>query len=141
MREYRVTTTIEASPETIWAILTNAAGYPEWDPGVERIEGQIAPGEKITAFTKLSPGRAFPVKVTEFVPGRKMTWTGGMPLGLFKGERTFSLTPQSNGTTIFTVHELFSGPLLPLFGRTIPDLTPTFEQFAAGLKNRAEHAG
>jgi len=141
MKEYRVTTTIEASPETIWAVLTNAAGYPEWDPGVERIEGQIAPGEKITAFTKLSPGRAFPVKVTEFVPGRKMTWTGGMPLGLFKGERTFSLTPQSNDTTEFTVREVFSGPLLLLFGRSIPDLTSSFEQFAAGLKNRAEHAG
>ena len=41
MKEYRATTTIEASPETIWTILTDAAGYPEWDPGVDRIEGRI----------------------------------------------------------------------------------------------------
>jgi hypothetical protein len=141
MKVYHATTTIEAPPETIWAILTNAAGYPEWDPGVDRIEGRIAPGEKITAFTKLSPGRAFPAKVTEFVPGRKMTWTGGMPLGLFKGERTFTLAPQSNGATEFTLREVFSGPLLGLFGRSIPDLTASFEQFAAGLKRRAEAAG
>lgn len=140
MKVYGATTTIEASPETIWAILTNAPGYPDWDPGVDRIEGRIAPGEKITAFTKLSPGRAFPVKVTEFVPGRKMTWTGGMPLGLFKGERSFTLTPQSNGLIEFSVREVFSGPLLPLIGRSLPDLDTAFEQFVAGLKNYAERA-
>ncbi|MBI1881673.1 MAG: hypothetical protein HYR94_26140, partial [Chloroflexi bacterium] len=89
----------------------------------------------------LSPGRAFPVKVTEFVPGQKMTWASGMPLGLFKGERTFPLSPQSHGAAEFTVREVFSGPLLPLIGRSIPDLTSAFEQFAAGLKNRAERAG
>ncbi|HEX8681780.1 MAG TPA: SRPBCC domain-containing protein [Ardenticatenaceae bacterium] len=140
MKEYSATTTIEASPETIWAILTDAASYPEWDPGVDRIEGHIAPGEKVTAYTKLSPGRAFPATVTEFVPGRKMTWSGGLPLGLFKGERTFTLAPQGNGSTEFTLREVFSGPLLQLFGRSIPDMTSTFEQFAAGLKERAERA-
>ena len=141
MKQYSATTTIEASPDTIWAILTDASGYPEWDPGVDRIEGHIAPGEKITAYTKLSPGRAFPVEVTEFVPGQKMVWSGGMPLGLFKGERTFTLVPKNDKGVEFTVREVFSGPLLPLFGRSIPDLTLSFEQFAAGLKNRAEGEG
>jgi hypothetical protein len=141
MKAYSATTTIKASPEAIWAILTNGAAYPEWDPNAERIEGRIASGEKITAFTKLSPGRAFPVKVTEFVPGRKMTWTGGMPLGLFKGERTFTLAPRGDGVTEFTLREEFSGPLLGIFGRSLPDLTTAFEQFAAGLKRRAEIAG
>ncbi len=138
MKECSVTTTVAAAPDAIWAILTKAEAYPEWDPSVDRIEGRIAAGEKITAFTKLSPGRAFPVKVTEFVPGNKMTWTGGLPLGLFTGVRTFTLAPQSNGTTKFTVHEVFSGPLLPLFSRSLPDMTGPFEQFAAGLKSRAE---
>ena len=141
MKEFSATTSIEASPETIWAILTDAAGYPEWDPGMERLEGRIAPGEKVKAFTKLSPGRAFPATVTEFVPGQKMTWTGGMPLGLFKGVRTFTLTSQSDSTTEFTLREVFTGLLLPVFGRSIPDLTPTFEDFVAALKNRAENAG
>ena len=139
MKEFSATTSIEASPDTIWAILTNAAGYPEWDPGMERLEGRIAPGEKVKAFTKLSPGRAFPATVTEFVPGRKMTWTGGMPLGLFKGVRTFTLTPQSDSATEFTLREVFTGLLLPIFGRSIPDLTPTFEEFVAALKTRAEN--
>ena len=141
MKEYSATTTIKATPETIWAILINAAAYPEWDPGVERIEGRIAAGETVTAYTKLTPGRAFPATVTAFEPGRKMTWTGGMPLGLFTGERTFTLVPQGDGTVAFTLREVYSGLLLPLFGRSVPDLTATFQQFVAGLKSRAESVG
>ncbi len=141
MKEYSAKTTIKASPEAIWAILTNAPAYPDWDPGVIRIEGRIAPGEKITAYTKLSPNKAFPVKVAEFEPGRKMVWASGMPLGLFKGERTFTLSPKSNGLTEFTLREVFTGPLLPMIGRSIPDMTSTFQQFAEGLKKQAESGG
>ena len=141
MREYSATTQIDAPPATVWEILTDGSRYPEWDPGMERLEGEIAPGEKITAYTKVSPDRAFPVKVTEFVPGQRMVWTGGLPLGLFKGERTFTLVPNDSGGTHFTVREVFSGPLLGLFGRSIPDLTETFNAFAEGLKARAEQTG
>src|SRR5437588_9529230 len=114
MKNFSATTIIDASPETIWRILTDAPGYPRWDPGIIRIEGNIASGHKVTAYTKRDPKRAFPAKVTEFVPGRKMTWTGGMPLGLFKGVRTFTLTSRGNDSTEFTLREDYSGPLLPL---------------------------
>ena len=137
---FSAATTINATPETIWGILTDAANYPAWDPGVDRIEGTIAPGERIVAYTKLSPNRAFPATVTEFVPGQRMTWTGGMPLGLFKGVRTFTLSPRADGGVDFALREEFSGPLLPLFVGSLPDLNKTFEAFAAGLKDRAEGA-
>jgi hypothetical protein len=138
MKSYDATSTIQASPDAIWAILTDAPGYQAWDSGVERVEGRIAPGEKIKVVSKANPGRAFPVKVTEFTPGQRMTWSGGMPLGLFKGVRTFTLSPQSNGTTTFTMHEEYTGPLLPLIWRSMPDLGPSFKQFANGLRQRAE---
>ena len=141
MKEFSATTTIDATPETIWAVLTDGAAYPEWDPGMVRLEGRIALGQKITAYTKISPDRAFPVRVTDFVPGQRMVWTGGMPLGLFKGVRTFTLTPQGDGMTQVHVREVFTGPLLPVFGRSIPDLTPAFQDFVNGLKRRAETAG
>ncbi|HEY6409749.1 MAG TPA: SRPBCC domain-containing protein [Ktedonobacteraceae bacterium] len=138
MLSYSATTIINASPDAIWRILTDASGYPRWDPGVDRIEGTIASGNKVTAFTKRDPTRAFPAKVSEFEPGHKMTWTGGMPLGLFKGVRTFTLTAKANDSIEFTLREEFSGPLLPLFAGSIPDQTKTFEDFAAGLKAFAE---
>ena len=102
-----------------------------------KIEGNIAAGEKIKAWSKLSPDRAFPVTVSEFSPGKKMVWSSGMPLGLFKGVRTFSLTPKGDAIE-FTLHEVFSGLLLPLIGRSIPDMTQTFQDFVDGLKAQAE---
>jgi hypothetical protein len=44
----------------------------------------------------------------------KMTWSGGMPLSLFKGHRNFTLTPQGDSITLFTMREEFTGPMLPL---------------------------
>lgn len=137
MRHYDASATIEAAPDAVWAVLTDAATYPEWDSGVERVEGTIELGSKIKVFSEVSPGRAFPVTVSELEPSRRMTWRGGMPLGLFKGVRTFSLTPADGGTH-FAMREEFSGPLLALMWRMMPDLQPSFDQFAAGLAKRAE---
>lgn len=63
-----------------------------------------------------------------------------MPLGLFKGVRTYSLDPEGDGTR-FTMREEYTGPMLPLIWRSMPDLGPSFEQFARGLKTRAEAGG
>ena len=138
MKTFEASTSIRATPEAIWEILTDASRYPAWNTTVDKVEGRIAPGERVTVHARLSPGRAFPVRVTEFVPGTKMAWTGGMPLGLFKGERTFTLTPRSDGTVEFRMREVFGGLLSPLIERSIPNLQPAFDEFAADLKKRAE---
>lgn len=135
--KFSTSISIDASAMRVWQILTNAEEYPDWDPGMIRLEGAIAPGNKITAYTKISPNRAFPVTVTEFDPGRKMVWASKMPLGLFRGARSFVITEKEKGVD-FYMEEEFGGILLPIIGRTIPDLQPSFEDFASGLKARAE---
>ena len=42
-----------------------------------------------------------------------MTWSGGMPLGLFRGVRTFTLAPGTEGATRFTVREEETARSLP----------------------------
>ncbi|MFN8539999.1 MAG: SRPBCC domain-containing protein [Thermomicrobiales bacterium] len=138
MKAFEASATIAAAPDAIWAILTDAPGYPTWDSGVDSVAGRIAPGEKITVHSQVAPGRAFPVRVTEFSPGKRMVWSGGMPLGLFQGVRTFTLTALAGGDTQFTMREEYSGPLAALITRSIPDLNPSFVRFATGLKRHAE---
>lgn len=133
---YEASATIDAPAAAVWAVLTDGQTYPEWEENVTRVEGRIGPGEQITVHTRLSD-RAFPVVVGDWEEGRRMTWTGGMPLGLFRGVRTFELHPEGEQTR-FEVHEQFSGPLLFLMRRMMPDLQPSFDAFAAGLKQRAE---
>jgi hypothetical protein len=137
VKSFATAATISASPDAIWALLTDAPGYTSWNTTVDRVEGRITPGETIKVHAKINPGRAFPVKVTEFAPAERMVWTGGMPLGMFKGERTFTLTPGGDGTR-FAMREVYTGLLAPLIGRSVPDLQPAFDEFAAALKQRAE---
>lgn len=66
-----------------------------------------------------------------------MVWTGGMPLGLFTGERTYQLTALGERTH-FEMTEAFSGPMLELIAKSIPDMTDAFHSFAAGLEATAE---
>lgn len=138
MKSFEATSEINASPDRIWAILTDGAHYPNWDSGVLRVDGRVAPGETIKVVSAASPGRTFPVKVTEFNPNSSMTWSGGMPLGLFTGVRTFTLTPIGDGATRFHLREEYSGPLVSMMWRSMPDLGPSFAQFANGLKRSAE---
>jgi hypothetical protein len=137
---YEATSAIAAAPEQVWAVLADGGSWAAWDSGVAEVSGRIAAGEKVTIRSEVAPGRAFPVKVTAFEPPHRLEFTGGMPLGLFRGVRTYTLEPGGAGTR-FQVSERFSGPLAPLVGRSIPDLQPAFDQFAAGLKARAEERG
>ena len=138
MKHYEASSTIQATPEAIWEILTNGPSYAGWDSGVVRVEGRIAPGETIKVVSEANPDRTFPVKVSGWRPGESMEWSGGMPLGLFRGVRTFSLRPDGGGATEFMVREEYTGLLLGLIWRTIPDLGPSFAKFAEGLKRHAE---
>ena len=140
MKFFASTTTIQAAPEAIWRILTEAPGYPGWNTTVSRVDGRIALGERITVHAKVAPGRAFPVEVVAFDAPKRMVWSGGMPLGLFKGERTFELRPMGAGGVEFAMREDCSGWLAPLIARSIPDLQPAFDEFAACLKARAERS-
>jgi uncharacterized protein YndB with AHSA1/START domain len=137
MEHYESAATIAATPEQVWAVLVDGASWPAWDSGVEGVEGRIAAGEKVKVRSSAAPGRAFPVKVTAFEPPHRLEFTGGMPLGLFRGVRTYTLTPADEGT-LFRMREEYTGPMLRLIWRSMPDLQPSFDRFAAGLKKRVE---
>lgn len=136
MHAFEASADINAPAERVWTILTDGTAYPSWDSGVTRVEGRIADGERITVHSEVSPGRAFPVRVAVRPPD-EMTWTGGMPLGLFRGVRTFR-TSVHGATTRLTMREQYGGPLEGLMWRSIPDLQPSFDRFVNGLKARAE---
>jgi hypothetical protein len=138
VKSFDVTATIAAPPDRVWPILTNAAAYPSWNSAVTRIEGTIAPGQSIKVFVPVNPGRTFPVMVSTFEAPRRMVWSGGMPLGLFTGTRTFTLTEQQPGTTEFHMREVYTGLLAGMMSKQIPDLSGAFQDFAQGLKKASE---
>ena len=136
MKWYESESQISARPETVWAVLVDGASWSSWDSGVEGVDGVIALGNRITVRSKAAPGRAFPVRVTRFEGPRTLVFSGGMPLGLFRGVRTYTLTSRAGGTH-FRMREEYTGAMLGLIWKSMPDLQPSFDQFAAGIKKRA----
>lgn len=134
---FSTTIEIQAPAARVWSVLTDVANWTRWNSTVTHVEGYVALGQKVTVRTTGSPGQAFPVRVSVLEAPTRMVWTGGMPLGLFKGVRTYTLREQA-GVTTFAMHEQFSGLMAPLVTRSIPNLQPAFDEFAACLKRAAE---
>ena len=131
-RETTVSTTINADPAIVWALLTNASDYPRWNTTIVSIEGHIAPGETIRLKSILDPKRVFKLKVKEAEPEKKLVWGDAM------GSRVYTITKTGIGTVEFSMTEKIGGPLFPLFAGMIPSFDESFTQFAACLKAESE---
>lgn len=135
--ECSVATDIQAPPERLWSLLTDAPGMTGWNSTLTSIEGPIELGGTVKMQVPEAAGRTFAPKVTRFEANRMMEWREGNPL--FLGVRTYALTPALDGrSTQFEMTETFSGPMLPLIAGRLPDFVPIFDRYAADLKARAE---
>lgn len=128
---------IQAEPDIVWALLTNATDMARWNATVVSVEGTIAPGETIRLVSTLDSDRTFKLKITTFEPPHQLIWADGMA-PFFRGVRTYTITPQPNGATQFTMHEKIGGLMFPMAAKHIPDFDASFEQYAADLKQEAE---
>jgi hypothetical protein len=132
-----ITCNINAAPERIWALLTSADDFPRWNSTVTSLKGPIQHGQKLALTVPAAPGRTFTPRVTKLDTGASMEWSDGMA-PMFKGVRTFTLAPKPDGSTDFSMVEVFSGLMLPLVKGSLPDFGPSFEAYAADLKQEAE---
>ncbi len=139
-QDVRIRCAIAASPERIWALLTNAESFPKWNSTVTSLEGPIELGRTLALKVPLDPKRTFKPKVTKLVAEREMEWSDGFA-PMFRGVRTFTLTPKSDGTTEFEMREVFSGLMLPMIRASLPDFAPAFETYARDLARAAEEIG
>jgi hypothetical protein len=118
MAVYRSTFPIAASAATIWNVLTDFERYPDWNPSLPSISGELRPGATV-ALTLGMPGRPSPkVKATlrEVAVGRRLTWHGNAGADwLFAGDREFVIDEQPDGTVLFTHVEDVHGALFPIF--------------------------
>ncbi len=132
-----VATNINASANKIMGLLTDATNFTKWNSTVISLQGDIKQGEIIRLISKLDPKRTFKLKIIEQTP-TDLIWKDGFA-PIFSGVRTFNLTTKDDGSTDFSMVEVFKGIMLPLIKGSLPDFKQNFEQFAADLKKQAEH--
>lgn len=116
MKENRNEIEIQATPEKIWAVLTDLEKYAEWNPLLYRAEGKVALGERVNISAKTaSNDMDFHCSVVKVVPNREFSWKFHVILPfLFRGEHIFTIEPIDESCTRFTDREIFNGLLVPL---------------------------
>jgi hypothetical protein len=125
-KEIKTEILINATPEKIWSILTNFDNYPNWNPFIKSIKGEVKIGNKITARIEPPEAKAmtFKPKILTFEVNKELKWLGHLFFaGLFDGEHKFELIDNRNGTTTFIQSEKFKGILVPLFKKMLDNNT------------------
>ena len=137
----KTSTDIDASPEAVWAVLSDLPSYPSWNPFIREASGQLAAGERLDLKMQPEGGRAmrFRPTVLEAEPGRELRWRGRLVApGVFDGEHRFAIEPTAGGSRLIQ-EERFTGILVPLLAKGLRKRTlPAFEQMNEAVKERAE---
>lgn len=143
-RELQAEIEIQASPETVWRVLTDFERYPEWSRFLVSVRGRAEAITRLEVCIETGAGRHYRFRplVLQVTPPRSFRWLGrvGVP-GLFDGEHGFFLDALPEGGTRLRQQERFQGFLVPLLWRRIaPGTLAGFRAFNAALKQRAEVA-
>ena len=101
---YEITDAIKiaASPENVWAVLTELDHYPQWHPFYQSVTGQLTVGSTLTIETT-SPRSGEPttlkVKVLTVDADSELTWASKLA-GVTTIKRRFLLSATDGGTDL-----------------------------------------
>jgi hypothetical protein len=141
VRELRREIEIDAPPERVWQVVTDFAAYPDWNPFIRRIGGELREGARLEVRIEPRGGRGMTFKPTvrAVEPNRELRWLGRLLApGLFDGEHSLRVEPLEGDRSRFVQSERFSGVLVGLGKGTLAKTEAGFEEMNVALKQRAE---
>jgi hypothetical protein len=137
--EIRTEIDIDAPPERVWAVLTDFSSYPDWNPFIQKIEGNVAVGETLKAemhALHMDSPMSFSPEILVVDEHKELRWLGRLLLpGIFDGEHFFQITKTETGSRMMN-GENFRGILLLAFD--MDDFVPSFDAANVTLKKRVE---
>jgi hypothetical protein len=128
----------------VWAVISDFAAYPEWNPFIRRISGELCEGARLEVRIEPPQARAttFKPTVRAVEPNRELRWLGRLLVpGIFDGEHSLTIAPRGNNLSRFVQSECFSGILVGAAQGTLRKTETGFEQMNAALKERVEKGG
>ena len=131
--------TINANPQTVWAVLDDLPRYGEWNPIIPHLAGRTTLGQVVVGELVIPnlPTPPLTPTINRVVAVREFRWITDVP-GEFSAEHIFELHPTSDGTHL--IHrEVFGGPAAEHMADAIRTLIkPAYEGFDQAIKARAE---
>ena len=141
MRSIDTRIDIDAEPEAVWATLVDFERYPEWNPFITSIEGELRVGGRLRVRLVPPGGRGMVMRpVVQTVEARlRVGWLGHLLVPhVFDGAHEFVIEARGPGASTFVQRERFGGLLVPLVGRVLDRTHQGFEAMNAALKARVE---
>jgi hypothetical protein len=135
---------IDATPQRVWQVLSDLAGYREWNPFIVEAVGRAEKGDRLTLRMQPVGGRAMTLHptVVEAREGELLRWLGraGIP-GVLDADHSFVLEARPGSGTRLVQEEHFRGVLVPFLARSLERGTlPAFALMNEALKHRAEQS-
>jgi hypothetical protein len=138
MKRIEETVLVEAPVAAVWAVLTDTAAYPDWNPFITELTGDLVAGGRLVARIAPPGGRSmvFRPTVTVVEKDHRLQWLGhlGVP-GVFDGRHTFTLEPVGEETLVVQGEE-FSGALVPFTGAMLRRTQRGFAAMNEALRER-----
>jgi len=143
MKEIRREVDITASAERV-CILTDFVAFPQWNPFIREISGELKVGSKLEIYLQPSGqrGMRFRPVVLAVEPSRELRWLGrlwAIPK-LFDGEHSLTIERLDTNRVRFIQREMFTGILISLLGGTLSGAERSFTEMNEALKARAEES-
>lgn len=142
MRLLETSIDIDASAQTVWAVLDELANYADWNPMTPDLMGRTTVGSSLaTTFVRPNtPTMRITPKITRIVAGRELRWLTQAPdPNTFSAEHVFRIEPQATGGVRFENDEIFRGSLVEERWPALNTNTrAAFDDMNRRLKARAE---
>ncbi len=142
MKEIKTEILINASVQKVWKVLTDFKAYPDWNPFITSVEGEVFEGSKFKVRIQPLGSRPMQFKpiCLSFVENVEFSWLGKFGMtGVFDGKHSFELIELDEGEMKFIQREEFNGLLVPLFWKKLDVNTRwSFEMMNEKLKQTAE---
>jgi hypothetical protein len=126
----------------VWQVLSNFSAYPDWNPFILAVHGNVHTGAKVKYRFQFPPCiRVWTgANVFAFTPRKELRWAAHfLTPSLFSGDHHFIIEPLSESSVLFHHGEVFTGllvpaslPLLKMYGQRV------YEGLNIALKRRAE---
>jgi len=104
---------VQASPEVLWALISDLPGWAAWNPLYPKAEGKLAIGSKLDVTLALPGGKPESIApvVVDWVPHMQLVWRLRLMGGLLRTLRYMEIEPLDEGrASVFSHGELFEGP-------------------------------
>ncbi|WP_185154218.1 SRPBCC domain-containing protein [Fulvivirga sp. M361] len=142
MREIKTEIQISSDPDKVWGILTDLPGWANWNPIVNKIEGDLEVGAILSitmSDAKGNDGKSYRSVITAMDEEKRFTFIGTMMAKfIFSVERIIELENSQKGT-LFTQREIYTGLMASIFWKKLNEYAlPMLNSMNKALKDKAE---